>query len=158
MNPFTVSTGLNDIEAVMDAVADALRRWEGGGELSLDLSPVSGKDERLGLQAHRLKLQYNIDSNAVIHSTRPGLGPWIIRFQTLVRRLTWWFLEPVVQQIRLFQMNTARVVDGLAKNQELLASQVAKIEDLVQRVEALEMQGELLQRGPVDLDGEEDLA
>jgi hypothetical protein len=144
MSVFTVDTDATDIENLMDAVSNHLRQWEGGENPPLDISPGFGKGNRLSVQTRQLKLQWNIDSNAIIHSTRPRLGPWIIHFQTIVRRLTWWFLEPIVQQIRSFQMNNARVTDELARSQELLAS---RTEELARRVEALENHKETTRAG-----------
>jgi hypothetical protein len=139
MNLFPVNSSANDVEELMAAVGDELRQWEGGADAPLDSSPA---DEALLSQARLLRLQWNIDGSAIIHSTRPRLGPWLVRFQLLVRRLTWWFLEPILQQVRLFQMNAARVGEGLARRQERLGQQVealaAQVEALQRRVEELE--------------------
>lgn len=134
MSVFTVNAETNDVEEALRAVADGLRRWEGGEAPRAD-SLLPAAHGTLAEQARQLRFQSRIDRDAIIHSTRPRLGPLLIRFQVLVRRLTWWFLEPIVQQVRLFQANAARVADGLAQNQASLAAQVA---DLTQRVEALE--------------------
>ncbi|HHH40915.1 MAG TPA: hypothetical protein ENK56_02790 [Chloroflexi bacterium] len=135
MSIFSVHTTDDDVEAAMVAVADALRQWEGGEALPLDLSLLQSQGERLSQQAHQLLFQWNVDGNAIIHSTRPKVGPWIIRFQVVVRRLTWWFLEPILHQIRLFQRNTAHVVHSLTQNQEQLAAHIAALEA---QVEALQ--------------------
>ncbi len=148
MSIFSVSSNAGDVETLMGAVADALQRWEGGEARSLDLVMVQDQGQRLAEQARRLALQWNIDGNAIIHSTRPGLGPWVIRFQMTVRRLTWWFLEPILQQVRLFQMNSARTVDGLAQNQEVLTARYAELQDLAHRVQVLEEQVKGLQSLP----------
>jgi ubiquinone/menaquinone biosynthesis C-methylase UbiE len=71
-------------------------------------------------QVQQMRNQWNIDSNMIIYSTRPLLGSWINRFQQFVRRVTWWFIEPILQQIRAFQLHTAQVVEILAENQETL--------------------------------------
>ena len=93
-------------------------------------------------KASQLGGQWDVDSSAVIQSTRPGLGPWIIRFQKLVRRLTWWYSEPIVQQIRVFQRNAASTAHGLAQNQHKLLARyeelAAEQEMLRERLEALE--------------------
>ena len=69
-----------------------------------------------------------------IHSTRRTIGPWIIRFQLTVRRATWWFLEPILQQIRAFNRSTARTLDMLAGEQKHLADRVAALEEETQRL------------------------
>ena len=148
MSVFSVYSATDDVEAVMGAVADAVRRWEGGEARPLDLGLLRGQTGRLSEQARQLTLQWNVDSNAIIHSTRAGYGPFLIRVQTVVRRLTWWFLEPILQQIRLFQMNTAHVLDGLVRSQEALMGHLGDLpeEEWKSRLEALEAQVAELRR------------
>jgi hypothetical protein len=144
LNIFSVSSDVQDVEVLLGNVADALQQWEGGERPSLDLTVLLGQSGQVSQQANRLKGQWNLNSWSVIQSTRPGVGPWIIRFQHLVRKLTWWYLEPIIQQIRTFQMNTALTIDKLAQNQEGVLShsqaQAAEIAALEKRIEALEAQ------------------
>jgi hypothetical protein len=135
MNIFSVSSNQQDVQVLLDDVAEALRQWEAGEAPGLDLSIMLGETGKVSQQANRLKGGWNVDGSAIIQSTRPGLGPWIIRFQRLVRRLTWWYVEPILQQIRSFQRDTALTADGLAQNQEHL---LARYEALQERLEALE--------------------
>jgi hypothetical protein len=155
MSVFNVRANASDVEAMMDSVAEALLEWETGKSLPLDLSTIHDSSDRLAEDAHNLWCQWNLDNNACVHSTRPGLGPWIIRFQLLVRRLTWWFLEPILQQIRLFQMNAARLIIELARNQRLLATRFDSVsrEDWMERIEMLEAQIEELQRQVAEREG-----
>jgi hypothetical protein len=148
MTVFSVYSATDDVEAVMGAVADAVLRWEGGEARPLDLGLLRGQTERLSEQARQLTLQWNVDGGAIIHSTRPGYGPFLIRFQTVVRRLTWWFLEPILQQIRLFQMNTAHVLDGVVRSQEALMAHLGDLseEEWKSRLEVLEAQVAELRR------------
>lgn len=148
MSVFSVYGATDDVEVVMGAVADAVRRWEGGETRPLDLGLLRGQTDRLSEQSRQLTLQWNVDGSAIIHSTRRGYGPFLIRFQTVVRRLTWWFLEPILQQIRLFQMNTARVLDGLVRSQETLTSHLGDLPgtEWKSRLEALETSVAELQR------------
>jgi hypothetical protein len=60
-----------------------------------------------------LSTQWSIDSNAIVHSTRPKLGPWIIRFQQTVRRFTWWFTNPLLDQIVTFNSNVVRTINAV---------------------------------------------
>lgn len=144
VNIFSVSSAKQDVKVLLDNVAEAVHRWEGGGAPALDLSMMLDEAGKVGQRARRLKEQWNVDGRAVIQSTRPGLGPWVIRFQNLVRKLTWWYLEPVIQQIRVFQMNAALAAGGLAQNQERLLARhedlLAELAMLQKRVEALEAQ------------------
>ena len=86
--------------------------------------------------ARRLQLQANVDGRAIIHSTRPRLGPWLIRFQTVVRRLTWWFLEPVLLQVRAFQTDAAQAIAKLSQEQEAMQAQVSELRSLLQQTGA----------------------
>ena len=144
MNIFSVSSDVQDVEVLLGNVTDALQQWEGGARPSLDLTVMLGESGQVSKQANRLKGQWNLNSWSIIQSTRPKLGPWIIRFQLLVRKLTWWYLEPIIQQIRTFQMNTALTIDKLAQNQESVLShsqtQSAEIIALEKRIETLEKQ------------------
>jgi len=142
LNIFSVSTDEQDVEVLLGNVSDALDAWESGRTLPLDLSLLLHETGKAKQQVRQLNNQWHIDSNAVILSNRPGLGPWIIRFQRLVRRLTWWFTEPIVQQIRTFQRSTAVAVTHLAQNQEdFLATgqdQAAELAALQEKVAQLE--------------------
>jgi hypothetical protein len=162
MSVFSIHSGTGDVEAVMGSVAEALLEWETGKSLPLDLSTIHDSSDRLAEDAHNLWCQWNLDNNAIVHSTRPGLGPWIIRFQLLVRRLTRWFLEPILQQIRVFQMNATRLIMELARNQRRLAARfdaasadAASKEDWMRRIEVLEAQVKELQRQVTEREGQD---
>lgn len=142
VNIFSVSSDKQDVEALLDNVAERVRSWERGEAQSLDLTIMLGEAEKASHRAAQLKGQWNVDGSAIIQSTRPGLGPWIIRFQCLVRRLSWWYSEPILQQIRAFQRGTALAADGLAQNQEQL---VKRYEDLEAEHEVLRKRVEVLE-------------
>lgn len=129
-NVFSVAVNAKDVEVLMHAVAVALQRWEAGDALMLGLDTVSAiPGEGVSQSALlRLPLESQIDSDAIIHSTRATLGPWIIRFQRLVRRLTWWFTEPILQQIRGFQRHAAQAIVSLARDQEALRSRLDELQ------------------------------
>lgn len=154
MNIFTVQTDVDDIEVAMNRVAQAVREWEKGKNQTLAFSLASRGKGQVLKQARQLQLQWNVDANAIIHSTRPKIGPWIIRFQNLIRRATWWFLEPILQQIRAFQMNTARVVEGLAENQTAILAESEELRsEIEQRLESLETETTMLRSHLRELKG-----
>lgn len=144
MTIFTVSTDEHDIDKLLDEVATALGKWEAGEAVPLDLSVMLGDAGKTDQKARELRSQWQIDGHAVIQSTRPGLGPWVIRFQQMVRRLTWWFMDPILHQIRHFQRNTAVTVADMAQTQTALIQQVetqaTEIEALRARLAQLEEQ------------------
>ena len=156
VNIFSVSSDQHDVESLLANVEDAVRQWEEGRAPSLDLSIMLGEAEQVGLQANLLRGQWNVDSSAVIQSTRPGLGPWIIRFQRLVRRLTWWYPEPIIQQVRDFHRTVATTTHGLAKNQETLLTRfeemAAEQKMLRERLDVLES-GSTAAAADVESDG-----
>lgn len=141
-NIFSVSAGERDVELLLDRVSVAVRKWEKGESPSLDLSMMLGQAARTDERVAQLKRQWNVDLSVIVHSTRPVLGPWIIRFQRLVRKATWWYLEPIFQQVRAFQRNAAHAIGRLARDQKELLSQDEMLERelaaLRSRVEVLE--------------------
>lgn len=142
MNIFNVNTSVADIEAVLASAAQALSDWENGRPHQLDLTAVADQHSTVGQQIAHLRNQANLDGNAIIHSTRPQIGPWIIRFQLLVRRLTWWFTDPLVFQIRMFQNQAVTLITKLNQNdQQMLqntASMMEELSELQKRVSHLE--------------------
>ena len=142
LNIFSVSADEQDVEVLLSNVGEAVDAWESGKTLPLDLSLLLNETGKVKQQVAQLRNQWQIDSHAVILSNRPGLGQLIIRFQQLVRRLTWWFTEPIVQQIRTFQRSTAVSVTHLAKNQDDFLSsgqsQAAELAALQEKVAQLE--------------------
>ena len=137
MSVFSVNSEHQDIEALMGQVGAGLARWEGGREGVPHVSAPSLGDADLNQSVALLNTSWNIDGQAIVHSTRPRSGRYIIRFQQVVRRLTWWFTEPVLLQVRGFNGNVTRSVSALFRRQNQLTAQV---EELTARVEALERQ------------------
>ncbi len=142
MNIFSVSADEQDVEVLLGNVNKALQAWESGKTLPLDLSLLLHETGKVKQQAAQLRSQWQIDGQAVILSNRPGIGPWVIRFQQLVRRFTWWFIEPILQQIRAFQRNTAVAITDLVNSQEDLIQtgqdQAAELDALREKVAQLE--------------------
>ncbi len=142
MNIFSVSADEQDVEVLLGNVNKALQAWESGKTLPLDLSLLLHETGKVKQQAAQLRSQWQIDGQAVILSNRPGIGPWVIRFQQLVRRFTWWFMEPILQQIRAFQRNTAVAITDLVNSQEDLIQtgqdQAAELDALREKVAQLE--------------------
>jgi hypothetical protein len=131
-----VTDPTGDVEDLMDAVGRALEAdgSDTGEQSRLRPGALPGTGDLLS-RAAMLRQQWRIDSGAIIRSNRPRLGPWLIRMQEFVRRATWWFVEPVVLQIRQYQRGSARVVDGLARQQ---AATLERMSELESRLAALE--------------------
>src|SRR5947208_5743811 len=97
------------------------------GELVAPEAGVEGTPEpaatwaRLGGHLWDLDQRKQLDAGAVIESRRPLVGGLIVRAQRLVRRLTGWYLLPILEQIRLFEGDAAaamRELEALARRQE----------------------------------------
>src|SRR5207248_5235201 len=75
---------------------------------------------RLGGHLWDLDQRKQLDAGAVIEFRRPFVGGLIVRAQRLVRRLTGWYLLPILEQIRLFEGDAAaalRDLEALARRQ-----------------------------------------
>jgi hypothetical protein len=157
VNLFAIYSERPDVELLMRRVQQKLRRWEKGQErlepLCLTSLPFGGDDADEEKRFQLLGRQWGIDGKAIVHSTRPILARPIIAFQRIIRRLTWWYLEPILQQIRNFHLSTARSVTGLFYRQRAhtddlveLSRQVRQLEkiisDLAERISALEKTSE----------------
>jgi SAM-dependent methyltransferase len=82
--------------------------------------------DRLGGHLWDLDQHKQLDASAVIESRRPLVGGLIVRAQRLVRRLTGWYLLPILEQIRLFEADTAGALRAL----ETLARRLDDVETL----------------------------
>lgn len=156
MSVLDVDTPSDDVEDVMHAVGDAMRAWEGQDMPTGARTQGQNAGEDVRHRAALLRQQWRIDGSAIIHSNRPRLGPWIIRMQSFVRRATWWFLEPIIQQIRLYQRNSARVIDGLAQEQGSVDGRLAEMAGFSRRVADLEDRLARLERRVEEAGGRED--
>lgn len=142
MNILSVRAETTDIEVILESVTLALDDWEHGRPRQLDLTSTLGQTGSVNQQIAHLRSQTNLDSSAIIHSTRPRIGPWIIRFQHGVRRFTWWFTEPLMMQIRMFQHQAVTVIAKLHQNNQQLVQNLAstqmELDALHKRVDLLE--------------------
>ena len=139
-NIFSVRTDKPDVELLMQGVAERLQRFEAGegGDdeiAAFSLYPVGWQDHETERNVELLVAQWDIDSQEIIYSNRPLFGPAIITFQNIVRRLTWWFLNPVIDQISLFNRTAARVIHSLFREQRDTAQRLG---EMAARLEAAE--------------------
>ena len=139
-NVFNVRTDKPDVELLMQGVAERLRRFEAGeggrDEIAaLSLYPVGWEDHDAERNVELLIAQWDIDGQEIIHSNRPTLGPAIIAFQKIVRRLSWWFLNPIIDQVSQFNRTAARVIHSLYRQQRDTTQQLG---EMAARLEAAE--------------------
>jgi hypothetical protein len=131
-NIFNVRTAKPDVELLMQGVAERVRRFEAGegGDREIkvfSLYPVGWEDDDTESNVELLGAQWDIDSQEIIHSNHPIFGPTIIAFQSIVRRLTWWFLNPIIDQISQFNRTAARVIHSLFRQQHDATQQTTEI-------------------------------
>lgn len=127
-----IDDGPGDVEDLMRQLGAEIEVWSTATHPGTSPAAVV-PTQRSGPHAvaRQLMLRAQVDGNAIIHSTRPRLGPWLIRFQAAVRRVTWWFLEPILQQIRAFQVDSARAIGDLAREQDALQAQISDLRALL---------------------------
>lgn len=140
MNIFSVHCEHPDVELLMQGVAERLQRFEAGEGGSREIAafhlyPVGWEDQDAERNIEFLMAQGDIDSQEIIHSTRPTIGPAIITFQNIVRRLSWWFLDPIVAQVSQFNHTAARAIHSLFRQQSVTSQQLS---DMTVRLEAAE--------------------
>ena len=121
----------------MARVAQKLRQREQLGDVgSVDtaLFPATNEPSNAQDQLQMLSTQWSINSAEIVHSTRPTFAPLIIRFQRFVRRATWWYLNPVVDQIIGFNGNVVRVLTSLHGRQEAMESALEQTSEKLELV------------------------
>jgi len=138
LNLFSVYSQPPDVESLMRQVEQKLQQWENGkdlGPLRLTALPFGRNDADAEQMIGLLSSQWDVNSRAIIHSTRPVLSRPIIVFQRVVRRLTWWYLEPLLQQIRDFHLHVAKSVSHIFRRQQ---AQGDEFVELVQELKRLD--------------------
>ncbi len=132
-NLITVEGSAADVQELLREVGECVARWEAGSSGRGAVARVTGLSAaEMDALVQGLRVKARIDGNAIIHSTRPRLGPAIIRFQVALRRLTWWFLEPILQQMRAFQGDSALAIAALADENRLLRRELEELRAVVE--------------------------
>ena len=129
MSFFTVTTDRGDVEDLMAKVSNRLADLEQTGQLGnlhTALLPAVSQSVSVDDQLRALHAQWSINPNEIIHSNRPRFGPAIVRFQRLVRRATFWYLNPILDQIVAFNAGVVRALSGLRAEQESLRDDLAR--------------------------------
>jgi hypothetical protein len=140
MSVFNVPKGPEDVELTMASVSKSLRQWETDEALPLEVAMLEDKSDRLVGRAENLMSECEIDTNAVMESDKTGVGPWLMRLQRLVRRLTWWFNVPFLHQIRRYQVSSASLLRDTIDQQMSMVKHIDHLmaEDLAGRIASLE--------------------
>jgi len=92
---------------------------------------------------------WEIDSEFELGSRRRFVGRLVVAFKRGTRAALRWYINPIVHQIRKFNMLVTRTLNDLANNLEETSERVAALEkaDVEGRIAALERRLEELQRG-----------
>ncbi|MBN1288258.1 MAG: hypothetical protein JXA49_01290 [Actinobacteria bacterium] len=73
---------------------------------------------------------WEIDGDFEIGSRRKFVGGIISAFKKMVKRATSWYINPIVHQVRKFNMLVTRTLYDFNNNLEELESRVARLEEL----------------------------
>ncbi|MBU1669818.1 MAG: hypothetical protein KKF41_01760 [Actinobacteria bacterium] len=91
---------------------------------------------------------WEIEPEFELGSRRRAVGGLVISFKRLTRSLLRWYINPIVHQVRKFNMLVTRTLHDLANNLDELSQRVERLErhedrlaDLSERVERLEGDG-----------------
>ena len=147
MNLFSAYSQPPDVELLMQQVEQKLQQWENGKDLGpfrLTALPFGRNDADSEQMIGLLSSQWDINGRAIIHSTRPVLSRPIIVFQRVIRRLTWWYLEPLLQQIRDFHLQVAKSVSYVFRRQQAQSDEFVELVQEQRRLEQIVL--ELSQR------------
>jgi hypothetical protein len=112
---------------LMAKVSEGLREVERTGgipQTGIGSIPVYASGVSTDDSLRQLSLNWNIDANAVVHSTRPRLGAVIIKFQQIVRRFTWWFTVPILDQIISFNSGVVRSLGAIQADMQRMESRI----------------------------------
>ncbi|MEN9938068.1 MAG: hypothetical protein RLZZ387_4647 [Chloroflexota bacterium] len=130
----TIYWSHTDSDSVADAMAAAERALAGdtppepGAAAGVDprVMEIVRGDPYLAENIVVAHASWGVDQGAIVVSRRPGLAWAINRFQWLVRRATWWYTAPQLDQINMFHGAVVRVLASLVKNQHALEQRVAE--------------------------------
>ncbi|MBN2169057.1 MAG: hypothetical protein JW738_07420 [Actinobacteria bacterium] len=76
---------------------------------------------------------WEIDGDFEIGSRRKFVGGFISAFKKMVKKATSWYINPIVHQVRKFNMLVTRTLYDFNNNMEDLESRVARLEALQDR-------------------------
>ncbi len=92
---------------------------------------------------------WEIEPEFELGSRRKAVGGLVVAFKRLMRSLLRWYVNPIVHQVRKFNMLVTRTLHDLANNLDELSQRVERLEKdedrlagLTQRIERLEDDGE----------------
>jgi len=124
---FSVKSDRGDIEDLMGRLSARLSELESTGELGRHqtaLLPTSGQSISLDDQIRALHALWMINPNEIIRSNRPRFGEAIRRFQRFVRRMTFWYTVPLIDQVTAFNGGVVRAIAGLREQQLALRNEI----------------------------------
>jgi hypothetical protein len=92
---------------------------------------------------------WEIDGEFELGSRRRFVGRLVVAFKRGTRAALRWYINPIVHQVRKFNMLVTRTLNDLANNLDETARRVAALEDsdIEERIAALERRLKELQRG-----------
>ena len=149
MTVYWVRTDTTSAFAAMEAVERALAENDTGTpDTATRATPApdpTGGDAYLRDNLDRMAATWAVDPHRIVISRRPGLAAALNGFQRLVRRGTWWYTLPQLEQISEFHAALARVIESLLEHQRRLREHIASgAFTPIGRTQALEEQVQML--------------
>lgn len=129
-----------DVEELMEEVNSAVsapetllkdlwRKDEGQAPNIAFLYPPFSRSLEVNLDL--VSRNWEIESEFPIGSQRKGLAPLVVAVKRTLRRLLHWYINPIVYQIRKYNMLATRTMHDLANNMEALEERIARMEKAI---------------------------
>lgn len=86
----------------------------------------------LEVNLDRVSRNWEIESEFPLGSRRKGLTPLIVALKRFLRGLMSWYINPIVHQIRKYNMLVTRTLHDLANNMGALEERISRLEKSVE--------------------------
>ena len=147
-----------DVEQVMEQVNEAVAApstlladfWREERPASPNLSFINPPySKSLAVNLDMVSRNWEIESEFELGTRRRALGGIAVAVKKLTRSLTRWYVNPVVHQVRKFNMLVTRTLYDLANNLEALSERLEAVEkqDASRRLAELEERVSRLEDG-----------
>lgn len=143
-----------DSEKIIAEIRNELKDKPGDDVLSFDTIPMPAEVSYMGAEIADFDLGDLMESNDYINkhfqvsvwhptvSVRPVIGPLIVFFQKVMRKLTRFFVQPIVEDQNSFNMNCVRGMNQVRNyiyyDRDIINDRIELIRTLVRQTDALE--------------------
>lgn len=137
-----VQTNSNRVFDVVEAAERALSPGQQADPTTPQDNDLTLGDTYLAENLSLLRQAWSVDPWRIVEGSQSNVGRLFGLGQHVVRRLTWWYTLPQVQQITEFQSAVVRTTDSVLEHLRQMRAQIQAIEAIrsEQRLRALEEQ------------------